>query len=93
MPKEYCDPTFASNPRFSYLPSSDRYIFQKKQPTHGIVVIGTGVNGLEHISVTALEGRAIIVGIYDPNPLSQVKEDFAVKLIGNCHQTFQSTLA
>lgn len=59
---------FAANPRFGYLPESDKYIFASDPPRHRFNVIGLGVNGQEHILVTMLEGRATVNGVYDPNP-------------------------
>ncbi len=56
------------NPRFRYVPESDRYYFASVPPKHKFNVIGTGINGCEHIWVTQLEGRATIHGVYDPNP-------------------------
>lgn len=58
------------DPQFSYLPDSDRYLLSNGTPKFRFNVIGTGVNGQEHIRVTHLEGRATIHGIYDPNPRS-----------------------
>lgn len=54
--------------QFGYLPESDRYLLSTPKPRHRFNVIGSGLNGQEHIRVTHLEGRATIHGIYDPNP-------------------------
>ncbi|NQT57594.1 MAG: Gfo/Idh/MocA family oxidoreductase, partial [Bacteroidetes bacterium] len=54
-------------PRFTYLPESDRYLSKKDEAQFRINVIGTGMNGQEHIRVTELEGRGTIHGIFDPN--------------------------
>lgn len=68
--KEFRNKVFSMNPIFAYVPESDRYLFAADEPRHRFNVIGTGVNGQEHIRVTMMEGRATIHGIYDPNPLS-----------------------
>lgn len=68
--KELRSKTFSLNPEFSYLPDEDRYLLSNGRPRYKFNVIGTGVNGQEHIRVTALEGRGCIHGIYDPNPRS-----------------------
>ena len=66
--KELRSRAFTLHPRFSYLPAHDRYLMAPEKPRHRFNVIGVGVNGQEHISVTMLEGRALIHGVYDPNP-------------------------
>lgn len=48
-----------------YLAEKDLYFLRGEQPRHRFNVIGTGLMGLEHMHVTALEGRAAIHGIYD----------------------------
>jgi predicted dehydrogenase len=58
------------DPQFSYLPDADRYLLATPKPQYRFNVIGTGLNGQEHIRVTHLEGRATIHGIYDPSPRS-----------------------
>lgn len=68
--REFRNKTRAINPRFSYLPDADRYVLSLGEPRHRFNVIGCGVNGQEHIRVTMLEGRAVIHGVYDPNPRS-----------------------
>lgn len=60
--------TFALNPRFNYIPSSDRHFLATERSSYRFNVIGTGTMGQEHIRVTMLEGRATIKGVYDPNP-------------------------
>ncbi|MBX7213296.1 MAG: Gfo/Idh/MocA family oxidoreductase [Thermoflexales bacterium] len=70
MGKEIRVPTYASNPRFGYLPEKDHYLFAREKPRHAFNVIGIGVNGQEQMLVTLLEGRATINGVYDPNPRS-----------------------
>lgn len=66
--KEIQSRAFSMNPRFGYLAAEDRYLFAVEPPRYKFNVIGTGVNGCEHIRVTLLEGRATINGVYDPNP-------------------------
>ncbi len=68
--REFRNKARAINPRFSYLPDADRYVLALGEPRHRFNVIGCGVNGQEHIRVTMLEGRAVIHGVYDPNPRS-----------------------
>ncbi len=70
MPKEFRTKAFTLNPDFNYLPDADRYLLTRGTPRYKFNVIGTGVNGQEHIRVTHLEGRATIHGVYDPNPRS-----------------------
>lgn len=55
-------------PRFSYLPDSDRFLSKGEAAQFSINVIGTGINGQEHMRVTEFEERGSIYGIYDPNP-------------------------
>ena len=66
--KEFKPRSFTLNPRFNYLPESDRYLFARQSPRHHFNVIGVGINGQEHVRVTLLESRATIHGVYDPNP-------------------------
>ncbi|NUQ38296.1 MAG: Gfo/Idh/MocA family oxidoreductase [Caldilineales bacterium] len=66
--KELKSRLMARNPRFSYIPEQDRYLLALDKPKHKFNVIGTGVNGSEHVLVTMMEGRATIHGVYDPNP-------------------------
>jgi myo-inositol 2-dehydrogenase / D-chiro-inositol 1-dehydrogenase len=68
--KEFRNQVYARSPIFAYIPASDRYLFAPADAGLRFNVIGTGVNGQEHIRVTGMEGRATIHGIYDPNPLS-----------------------
>ncbi len=70
---------YAYNPRLAYLAEEDRYLTRKIAPTMTFNVIGTGVNGQEHIRNTLYEGHATIKGIYDPHPNSQkaAKDSFA----------------
>lgn len=59
---------FSLNPRFNYLPDTDRYLFAVGEPKYKFNVIGAGANGREHIGITQLEGRATVHGIFDPHP-------------------------
>src|SRR5215212_10050139 len=70
MMSEHRTKVFTLNPDFSYLPDADRYLLSRGNPRYQFNVIGTGVNGQEHIRVTHLEGRATVHGVYDPNPRS-----------------------
>ena len=68
--KEFRNKVFSMNPAFRYLPESDRYLFALEQPKYRFNVIGSGLNGMEHIRVTQMEGRATIHGVFDTSPLS-----------------------
>jgi len=68
--KEISSRALTRDVQFSYLPDGDRYLMNKGEPRYRFNVIGTGINGQEHIRVTHLEGRAAIHGVYDPNPRS-----------------------
>ena len=68
--KEFRSRFYALSPRFGYLPDHDRYLFAIDPPKYRFNVIGSGLNGQEHIRVTFLEGRATIHGVFDPNRLS-----------------------
>ncbi|MCM3570568.1 Gfo/Idh/MocA family protein [Neobacillus mesonae] len=58
------------NPKFDYLPDQDRYLSKSSQPKYRFNLIGCGNIGREHMKVTFMEERAVIHGIYDPNPSS-----------------------
>ena len=58
-------PVYAMNPAFGYLAAEDHYLFAANPPTHRFNVIGSGLNGMEHIRVTQMEGRAAIHGVFD----------------------------
>ena len=66
--KELKSRLIAREPRFKYIPKKDQYLFDLGDPKYKFNVIGTGVNGNEHILITHMEGRAAIHGIFDPNP-------------------------
>jgi myo-inositol 2-dehydrogenase/D-chiro-inositol 1-dehydrogenase len=70
MGKEIRSKSLTMDQQFSYLPDMDRYLMNRGTPQFKFNVIGTGINGQEHIRVTHLEGRATIHGVYDPNPRS-----------------------
>ena len=48
-----------------HITDGDKYLYQQPQPSHKIVVIGTGTIGQEHMRVASLLGRAQVHGIYD----------------------------
>jgi myo-inositol 2-dehydrogenase/D-chiro-inositol 1-dehydrogenase len=66
--KELKSKALTNNPGFSYIPAQDHYLIAVEPPRYKFNVIGTGLNGCEHIRVTLLEGRATIHGVFDPNP-------------------------
>jgi predicted dehydrogenase len=66
--KELKSRLIAREPRFRYIPKEDQYLFAMGDPKYKFNVIGTGINGTEHIQATMMEGRATIHGIFDPNP-------------------------
>ena len=68
--KEFRNKVFSMNPTFRYLPESDRYLFALEQPKYRFNVIGSGLNGMEHIRVTQMEGARTIHGVFDTSPLS-----------------------
>jgi myo-inositol 2-dehydrogenase/D-chiro-inositol 1-dehydrogenase len=68
--KEFANRLYALIPKFAYVPQEDRFLLSTGEAKYRFNVIGTGVNGQEHITVTLLEGRATIHGVYDPNPSS-----------------------
>ncbi|MHA2400682.1 MAG: Gfo/Idh/MocA family protein, partial [Promethearchaeota archaeon] len=55
---------------FSYLPDKDRYLIYSEEPKYKLNIIGVGLMGMEHLRTASFVGRAIIKGIYDPNPRS-----------------------
>ena len=59
---------WAHNKSLKYMPKEDRYFLNPPKPELVFNVIGTGVNGQEHIRCTHFESRATIKGVYDPNP-------------------------
>ena len=61
---------FVFDPQFGYLPEQDRYLSARPTPRYRFNIIGAGLNGQEHLRVTYLEGRGLIYGVFDPNPLS-----------------------
>ncbi len=51
---------------FGYLAEQDRFLSARETPQFGFAVIGCGIMGQEHVRNTILEGRAEVVGLYDP---------------------------
>lgn len=73
---------FASEKRFDYLDTEDKYYLAKPDVQARIAVIGLGINGRGHIRSALTEGRAEIGGVFDPHRGSvdaamQVHEQFA----------------
>lgn len=56
---------FESSAGQQHITDGDKYLYQQQQPSHKLVVIGTGTIGQEHMRVASLLGRAQIHGIYD----------------------------
>ncbi len=48
-----------------HITDADKYLYQRPEAIHRLVVIGTGTIGQEHMRVASLLGRAAIHGIYD----------------------------
>lgn len=71
--KELKTKFFSAKNEIHHLSENDRYLYAPDQPKYKFNVIGTGMIGQEHISVTMLEGRAIVHGVFDPSPLSVQK--------------------
>ncbi|MHA1914570.1 MAG: Gfo/Idh/MocA family protein [Promethearchaeota archaeon] len=65
---------------FSYLPDKDKYLIYSEEPKYKLNIIGAGLMGLEHLRTASFVGRAIIKGIYDPNPRSieAAKKNYSV---------------
>lgn len=70
MGKELRTKALANSPQFNYLPDEDRYLVARQQAKYKINLIGCGIIGQEHLNLTYLEGRAVVHGVYDPNPRS-----------------------
>lgn len=70
MTKEIKSKALAFSPNFAYISQEDRFILDRGPASLKFNIIGCGVNGQEHLRVTALEGRALVHGIYDPHPAS-----------------------
>ncbi|MGJ3239046.1 MAG: Gfo/Idh/MocA family protein [Anaerolineae bacterium] len=68
--KELRTRALAHSARFDYLPETDRYLVARTQPSYKCNIIGVGIIGQEHLNITYLEGRAMVHGVYDPNPRS-----------------------
>lgn len=63
----------AKKPIFRYIPEKDRYLLGMDRPKYRVNCIGTGLMGMEHMSITMFEGRAYVHGLYDTSPLSMEK--------------------
>ena len=61
---------FESRKNQNHISNADRFLYKKPEPRHRICVIGTGTMGQEHMRVSALLGRAQVIGIYDCQTLS-----------------------
>jgi predicted dehydrogenase len=68
--REHRARAFTFDPRFHYLPEGDRFLLEPERPLLRFNLIGAGVMGQEHLRITHLEGRAVVHGVYDPNPRS-----------------------
>jgi myo-inositol 2-dehydrogenase / D-chiro-inositol 1-dehydrogenase len=53
---------------FNYVPEKERFLSAEIEPKYKFNIIGMGIIGQEHMRLTAIEGRASIHGVYDPNP-------------------------
>lgn len=78
--KELRTKELAHSSRFNYLPDEDRYLLAKTEAKYKFNIIGSGIIGQEHINITYMEGRAMIHGVYDPNPGSiEVAQELQAK--------------
>ena len=77
--KELKGSFFADDQEAAYLTDDDKYFFTEGNPKYKFNVIGAGMMGREHMTVTMLEGRGTIHGIYDTHDLSirNAKQVFA----------------
>ncbi len=64
---------FARYRDFQYLEDKDKYLFALDEPKYKFNIIGAGMMGQEHLRITALEGRAMVHGIYDTSPFVMKK--------------------
>jgi len=71
--KEFWSNFFSRNPNFGYITDEDKYLFSIEKPKYKFNVIGTGIMGMEHMRITAQEGRGAIHGIYDTSSFSLEK--------------------
>ncbi len=90
--KEFKSNFFSRGPQFQYIPEDDKFLLALPKPKYRFNVIGTGIMGMEHMRLTALEGRGMIHGIYDTNPLSveKAKQMFAIHFPGNPLKEYSS---
>ena len=68
--KEFWSRDFARFGHAELVSEQDRYLCASEPPRYRFNCIGAGTMGQEHIRVTNFEGRAVIHGVYDPEPLS-----------------------
>ena len=61
---------FESRKNQNHISDTDRFLYKKPKSQHRICIIGTGTMGQEHMRVSALLGRAQVVGIFDSQTLS-----------------------
>lgn len=80
------------DPAFAYIPDSDRFLTRQPDVQYRFNVIGTGVNGQEHIRVTLMEGRATIHGVYDPSPgsVEGARQEYARYAAGSELNVYES---
>lgn len=80
------------DPRFNYLADQDRYYLSAGEPGYRFNIIGTGINGQEHIKVALMEGRSTINGIYDParRSIDSAIREFAAGAPGETLQIYDS---
>ncbi len=91
MGKELRTKALANSPQFNYLPDEDRYLVAREQAKYKINLIGCGIIGQEHLNLTYLEGRAIVHGVYDPNPRSiAVAETIQAKWLQEPLEVYES---
>lgn len=74
---------FENAPSQQHIAKDDRYLYKRPEPSHRLVVIGTGTIGQEHMRVSALLGRAEILGIYDVNSHSMDAAETSFKQHSN----------
>ena len=65
---------FESRKNQNHIPDTDRFMYKKPESQYRICVIGTGTMGQEHMRVTALLGRAQVIGIFDSQALCQLRD-------------------
>ncbi|MEO1045486.1 MAG: Gfo/Idh/MocA family oxidoreductase [Pseudomonadota bacterium] len=58
---------FTASREWDFVAEEDRYLSRTEEPRYRFALIGCGAMGLEHLRVTALEGRARVIGLHDPH--------------------------